>query len=122
MARYDKSKIFEKAIKAIEDEELFFIEDIVAFVPIVKQTLYDYFPIDSYEMDTFKAMLNNNKIRVKSKIRKKLFKSEKAAELLALYRLVSSPEEHRLLNQQYIEQTNEQKGDIIVRPERPNDE
>ena len=50
-------------------------------------------------------MLEDNKIKTKSAIRAKLFKSQKAAELLALYRLICTPEEHRLLNQQYIEQT-----------------
>ena len=71
---------------------------------------------------SFNFKLNVSNPTSAKQLIKKLFKSEKAAELLALYRLVSSPEEHRLLNQQYIEQTNEQKGDIIVRPERPNDE
>ena len=100
---YDKDKLYQQAKEAIEKHNLFFIEDIVAFLPCRKQTFYDHFPIDSDEMDTIKEMLEENKIRTKSSIRAKLFKSQRAAELLALYRLICTPEEHRLLNQQYIE-------------------
>jgi hypothetical protein len=100
---YDKDKLYQQAKEAIEKHNLFSIEDIVAFLPCRKQTFYDHFPIDSDEMDTIKEMLEENKIRTKSSIREKLFKSRRAAELLALYRLICTPEEHRRLNQQYID-------------------
>lgn len=100
---YNKAKIYEQAQKAIKDNNLFFIEDIVAWLPITKATLYDYFPVDSDEMNTLKSLLDENKTKTKSAIRAKLFRSQKAAELLALYRLICSKEEHQLLNQQYIE-------------------
>ena len=108
---YDKAKLYEQAKDAIEKNNLFFIEDIVAFIPCSKQTFYDYFPVDSDEMDTLKEMLEQNKIKTKSGIRAKLWKSEKAAELLALYRLIATPEEHQKLNQSYIDHTS--KGEKI---------
>jgi len=108
---YDKAKLYEQAKEAIEKNNLFFIEDIVAFIPCSKQTFYDYFPVDSDEMDTLKEMLEQNKIKTKSGIRAKLWKSEKAAELLALYRLIATPEEHQKLNQSYIDHTS--KGEKI---------
>jgi hypothetical protein len=100
---YNRDKIFEQAQKAIKDNNLFFVEDIVAWLPITKATLYDYFPVDSDELNTLKGLLEENKTKTKSSIRAKLFKSQKAAELLALYRLICTKEEHQLLNQQYIE-------------------
>ena len=111
--RYNKNKIYEQAEKAIKENNLFFIEDIVAWLPISKPTFYEYFPIDSYEINNLKELLDINKTKTKSAIRAKLFKGEKAAELLALYRLICTPEEHRLLNQQYVESKNtvEFKGD-----------
>ena len=108
---YDKAKLYEQAKEAIEKNNLFFIEDIVAFIPCSKQTFYDYFPVDSDEMDTLKEMLEQNEIKTKSGIRAKLWKSEKAAELLALYRLIATPEEHQKLNQSYIDHTS--KGEKI---------
>jgi len=109
---YSKTKIFSQATKAIKENNLFFIEDVVAFIPVTKTWLYEKYPLGSNEMDTIKELLNENKVRTKSSIRAKLFKSEKAAELLALYRLICTPEEHQLLNQQYIDHTS--KGEKIA--------
>ena len=102
---YNRDKLFELAKEQVEKNNLFFIEDIVSFLPCDKTTFYRHFPIDSNEYHTLKEMLEQNKIKTKSAIRAKLFKSQKAAELLALYRLICTPEEHRLLNQQYLDHT-----------------
>ncbi|HZK23087.1 MAG TPA: hypothetical protein VFC62_03175 [Atopostipes sp.] len=104
---YNRQEIYEQAKEAIEKNNLFFIKDVVAFIPRSRSTFYDYFPNGSDELDALKERLEQNKIKTKSSIRAKLYKSEKAAELLALYRLICTPEEHRLLNQQYIEQKQE---------------
>ena len=104
---YDKKKIYEQAEKAIKDNNLFFIEDIVAFVPCSKPTFYDYFKPESNELNNLKRLLDDNKVKTKSSIRAKLYKSNKAAELLALYRLIATTEEHKKLNQQYIDHTTE---------------
>lgn len=102
---YDKDKLYKQAIKAIEENNLFFVEDIIAFIPCSKPTFYDYFPPNSNELNNLKDLLEGNKIKTKSAIRAKLWKSDKAAELLALYRLICTPEEHQKLNQQYIDHT-----------------
>ena len=99
---YDKNKIYNQAKEAIEKHNLFFIEDIVAFIPCGRSWFYENFKDGTDEMDTIKEMLEQNKIKTKSGIRAKLWKSEKPAELLALYRLIATPEEHRKLNQSYI--------------------
>jgi hypothetical protein len=127
---YDKRKIFEQAKEAIEKNNLFFIEDIVAFLPITKKTYYEYFPLESDESNELKEMLELNKIKTKSSIRAKLYKGEKAAELLALYRLICTNEERQMLNQNYIDITT--KGgelksptyivNVIETPEIANDD
>jgi hypothetical protein len=110
---HDRTKIFEQAKEAVTKHNLFFVEDIVAFIPCSKPTFYEFFPVDSNELNTLKDLLNENKVKTKSAIRSKLFKSQKAAELLALYRLICTPEEHQKLNQQYIDHTS--KGESINR-------
>jgi adenylate kinase family enzyme len=102
---YDKNKIYEQAEEAIKKNNLFFVEDIVAFLPCSKPTFYDFFPKNSNELNTLKDLLEDNKIKTKSSIRAKLWKSNRASELLALYRLIATPEEHQKLNQSYVEQT-----------------
>jgi len=111
---YDKKKIYEQAKEQIAKNNLFSVEDVVAFLPCGKSYFYDTFTLDSDEMHTIKEMLEKNKIKTKSSIRAKLYKSEKAAELLALYRLIATPEEHRLLNQSYLDATT--KGEKIQAP------
>ena len=81
---YDQSKIFIKAKAAIKKHNLFFIEDIVAYLPIVKKTFYEYFPVESNESNELKELLEANKITTKVLIRKKLQSGDKAAELIAL--------------------------------------
>ena len=108
---YDRDKIYNDAIRVIKENNLFFVADIIAFIECGKSCFYEQFPAGSDEMETFKGLLEENKIKTKSGIRTKLFKSEKAAELLALYRLICTPEEHQLLNQQYVDHTS--KGESI---------
>ena len=54
---YDKQKIFEQAKEVTVKNKLFFIEDIVAFLPCSKNYFYDHFPPDSNEYDELKALL-----------------------------------------------------------------
>lgn len=108
---YDKEEIFEEAKHQIIENKLFFIEDVVAFLPCGKTYFYDAFPVDSNEMNTIKELLDDNKVTEKVAIRKKLKSSDKAAELLALYRLLATPEEHQKLNQSYIDHST--KGEKI---------
>ena len=102
---YNQKKIYQQAEEAIKKHNLFFIEDIVAFLPCNKDTFYRFFPTNSDKYDTLKELLDDNKVKTKSSIRAKLWKSNKASELLALYRLIATPEEHQKLNQSYIDHT-----------------
>ena len=111
---HDRNKIYEQAKQAIKDNNLFFIEDIVAWLPCSKTTFYEFFPAESDELNSLKDLLNENKVRTKSAIRSKLFKSQKAAELLALYRLICTPDEHQKLNQQYIDHTSKGESFNII--------
>jgi hypothetical protein len=109
---YDRKKIYDQAVEAIKKNNLFFIEDIIAFISISKPTFYEFFPVESNEINNLKGLLEENKVKTKSSIRSKLYKSDKAAELLALYRLICTPDEHRLLNQQYTELTGKDGKDL----------
>lgn len=114
---FDRDKLYQQAQTAITENNLFFIEDIVAFIPCSKPTFYEYFPIDSNELNNLKGLLEKNKIRTKSAIRAKLYKSPKASELLALYRLICTPEERKMLNQNYIELTGKDGKDLLPKIE-----
>jgi hypothetical protein len=99
---YDKIKIFEQSKSVIKKHRLYFIEDVVAYLPIVKKTFYEYFPLESNESNILKELLEQNKINTKVQIRKKLLKGERAPELIALYKLICTDEERRSLSMQEI--------------------
>ena len=95
---YDKQKIFEQAKEMIVKHKLFFIEDIVAFLPISKTTFYDYFPIDSNEANELKGLLETNRVELKVSMRSKWYKSNAPALQMALMKLICTDEERRKLS------------------------
>jgi hypothetical protein len=95
---YDRKKIFEQAKEMIVKHKLFFIEDIVAFLPCGKTTFYEFFTIDSNEMNELKELLNQNRTELKVSMRSKWYKSNAPALQMALMKLIASPEELRKLS------------------------
>jgi hypothetical protein len=102
---YDKDKIFEQCKSVIKKHELFFIEDIVAYIPISKKTFYEFYPVDGNDCNELKELLETNKINIKVAIRKKLQAGDKAAELIALYKLICTDDERKALSMQEIKHT-----------------
>lgn len=108
---YDKIKIFKKAIVAAKKPMVFFIEDIIALLPISKPTFYDFYSVDSNEFNTIKEYLATNKVNQKIKLRKKLTEG-KGSELIAAYKLIGTDEERKLLSTSYVE--NKLEGEINI--------
>jgi hypothetical protein len=98
---YDKKKIFEQAKEVIVKHKLFFVEDIVAFLPISKPTFYEYYPIDSNEINELKGLLDTNRTELKVSMRSKWYKSNAPALQMALMKLIATPEELRKLSMQH---------------------
>lgn len=101
---YDRKKIFEQAKEMIVKHKLFFIEDVVAFLPIAKKTFYEYFPIESDESNELKELLEQQKIEIKTSMRSKWYKSENATLQVCLMKLICTNEERKKMAQTYIEQ------------------
>ena len=103
---YDRVKIFEQAKEVTVKNKLFFIEDIVAFLPCSKNYFYDHFPPDSNEYDELKALLDTNRTTLKVSMRSKWYTSNAPALQMALMKLIATPEELRKLSMQFIESEN----------------
>ncbi len=115
---YDTEVLKKKAIEAINRNKLLFVEDICAYIGINKTTYYVHFPIDSNDNNELSEMLEKNKIDLKVGMRKKWYDSENATMQMALYKLCSTPEEHKKLQQNYSDITSDGKQinpTIIVR-------
>ncbi|WP_347219297.1 hypothetical protein [Chryseobacterium sp.] len=110
---YKKKEIFEKAKDAITKHKLFFIEDIVSFLPCGKTKFYDFFKVDSNEMNELKDMLEKNRVELKVSMRSRWYKSNSPALQMALMKLIATPEELKILSIQY----QEQKIENVLSPE-----
>jgi hypothetical protein len=108
---YDRVKIFEQAKEVIVKHKLFFIEDIVAFLPCGKTTFYEYFAPDSNEMNDLKGLLETNRTTLKVSMRSKWYTSNAPALQMALMKLIASPEELKKLAMTYTDNRHE-----IVKP------
>ena len=100
---YDKLEIFKKAKEVTVKNKLFFIEDIVSFLPIVKKTFYEYFPLESNEINELKELLQTNRVELKVSMRSKWFKSNAPALQMALMKLICTDDERKKLAMTYTE-------------------
>ncbi|MEY5050030.1 MAG: Cellulophaga phage phi10:1 [Bacteroidota bacterium] len=98
---YDRKKIYEQAKEVIVKNKLFFIEDIVAFLPISKSTFYEW---KLEQSDELKELLETNRTELKVSMRSKWYKSNSPALQMALMKLIGNQEELRRLSMQHIEQ------------------
>lgn len=102
-------KLHVKALEHAKKKGMYFIEDVIAFLPISKDTFYRYWKVGSDSFDAIRDLLDENKIQTKVDIREKLAKGTKAPELLALYKLLGTDEERRKLSSQYVDHTTKGK-------------
>lgn len=122
---YDKKKIFEQAKEVIVKHKLFFVEDIVAFLPCDKTTFYKFFPPESNELNELKELLNQNRTELKVSMRSKWYKSNAPALQMALMKLIATPEELRKLSMQFVESENKNENtvkNISVEILKPNED
>ena len=112
---YDRVKIFEQAKEMIVKHKLFFVDDIVAFLPCSKSSFYEFYPDGSDELDELKELLNVNRTTLKVSMRSKWYTSNAPALQMALMKLIATPEELKKLSMQFIESEN--KNTNVVPPQ-----
>ena len=107
---YDRKKIFEQAKEMIVKHKLFFVDDIVAFLPCSKSSFYEFYPDGSDELDELKELLNVNRTTLKVSMRSKWYTSNAPALQMALMKLIATPEELKKLSMQFVESDNTNKN------------
>ena len=106
---YDTKELKEKAEKAIKEHGLYFIEDVVAYLPCSKPTFYEHFPNESNDYKSIVELLEENRINDKVSMRKKWKDSDNATLQMGLMKLLSTDEERRRLAMEYREHSGEIK-------------
>ena len=102
---YDRKKIFEQAKEAIVKNKLFFIEDIVAFLPCDKTTFYRFFEVNCNEYNELKDLLETNRTELKVSMRSKWYKSNAPALQMALMKLICTDDERKMLSMTHTDVT-----------------
>ena len=102
---YDRLKIFEQAKEMIVKHKLFFVEDIVAFLPCDKTTFYRFFEVNCNEYNELKDLLETNRTELKVSMRSKWYKSNAPALQMALMKLICTDEERKMLSMTHTDVT-----------------
>ena len=97
---YTTSTLKKKALKAIEEHNLYFIEDIVTYLPCNKKTFYNH---KLHDLPDIKEALEKNRVTEKVKMRKKWADSDNATLQLAHYKLLCGDDERRKIAMNYNE-------------------
>jgi hypothetical protein len=106
--KFNKDELIELSIRAIEQHDLVFISEIIAFLPCSQSTFYNY---KMEGLQVLKEALSRNRINLKLQIRRKLLESDNPIALIASYKLFANQEELQRLsnnNRQTMEHTQKQ--------------
>jgi hypothetical protein len=104
---HNKEELIEQSLKAIEDNKLFFISDLIAFLPCSRATFYN---LELDKIDIIKEAIENNKILIKVSMRKKWFTSDNPVLQMGLMKLICTKEEFDKLTQNKTDITTQGKS------------
>lgn len=107
--RYTKKKLEELSLKAIKKEKLTWITEVVAFLPISRQTFYTK-GLD--KLDSIKDAIEQNRLSMKTQMKHKWFKSDNATLQIGLMKLLADDEEWDKLNSSKQQVKQETSGSI----------
>lgn len=97
---YDRNKLEEQALEAIEKHKLFFIADVVCYLDCSRSTFYE---LGLDKSDAINELLAKVKTEIKISMRSKWYKSENPTLQMGLMKLISTDEELRKLSMQHTE-------------------
>ena len=98
-------------MKVILDKKIAFLDHCFAFTTFSRATAYNH-GLD--KMDDIREAISKNRVEAKNYMLKKWIQSDNATLQISAFRLLSDSEEHRKLNQSYIDHTS--KGEKLPPP------
>ena len=109
-----KAKKYEKELlKVIKEKKIAFFDHCFGFTSFSRATAYNH-SLD--KLDTIKDAINQNRVTAKNYMLNKWIASENATLQISAIRLLSDAEEHKKLNQSYIDQTTNGESLNTVKP------
>lgn len=108
--------LFKEAKEIIEaNETVVFVDDIVSKMGCNKSAFYKYIPATCDEMKDIRELLYQNKVSIKTKMRKKWFDSTNPTLQIGLMKLIGTDEERKKLSPSYVE-ANDDETEVMKPP------
>lgn len=108
----DKKKKYEdELLKVIRDNKIAFFDHCFGFTSFSRTTGYEY---KLNESDVIRNEIEKNRVTSKNYMLNKWIESDNATLQISAMRLLSDTDEHKKLNQSYIDQENNHSGEIKI--------
>ena len=101
--KYNQDELVAQSLEAIQKYKLFFIDDIIAYLPCSRATFYN---LGLDKLDTIKDALVAVRTEIKVSMRSKWYKSDNPTLQMGLMKLIASPDELRQLSMTHVESNN----------------
>lgn len=116
---YNKKEMENEMIEVIKKHKIAFFSHCFAFTQFSEATAYNH---KLEELESIKEAIKKNRVKGKNYLLNKWLESDNATLNISAYRLLSDSEEHKKLNQSYIDHTTKDKPiekieRIIIRPD-----
>ena len=97
-SKYTDDDLIEISVKAVEKHKLFFIQDIIAYLPIGSSQFYNR---NLEKSETIKEAMNEQRTLLKVSMRSKWYISKNATLQMGLMKLIATDEERIKLSQTF---------------------
>lgn len=118
----DSDKLFADVMEAIKSNNIWTISEIPSFVGVSKPTLYNHFPAGSERWDAIQEALDDNKMKSRVSLRAAMFKKKDPSCLIALYKMVATPDERKALASHFLETSTDKLKPLEIRVIDPKKE
>ena len=96
--KWTTETLTQRALQVIEENALFFYQDVYAFIPCSNETFYRLIKVDSNESKQIKKALEQKIIATKAKIRTNLMSNQNPVAQITAYKMIATPEERHAIN------------------------
>lgn len=100
----DTAKLFSDVMTAIQaHDDVWTFEEIQNYVCVTTRTLYNHFPVGSERRNEINEAIETNRMKSRKSVRKEMLEKKDPSCLIALYKILATPDERKALASHFIE-------------------
>lgn len=101
-----KKEYHDELLKVIKEKKIAFIDHAIAYISFSEKTLYNH---ELQKLQSIKEAIKQNRVSAKNYMLNKWIGSSNPTLQISAMRLLSTSEEHKKLNQSYVDHTTKDK-------------